>query len=284
MAVVSVLWSLALLASIAVSVLFAGNVSYRLASNNLQIAVEDTIAEAAVNRAVLALLDPRLENGWRVDGVPHEFAFDGIHARIFIQDELGRIDLNHADGSVLAALFESAGLDALSASSLTNKILDWRDQNPLRHVNGAKDQDYRAAGLTYSPRDGPFQSVDELKLVIGVTPEIYKRVAPALTVYSGHPFIDPQVAPPEALLAIPGMDAGKVASIISARTQQAYGGNNALAASADGLADPINALKGRAFTIRAELAMPNGIVARETAIRLTGDPRRPYWVLNWVRQ
>jgi general secretion pathway protein K len=282
MAVVSVLWSLALLASIAVSVLFAGNVSYRLANNNLQIAVEDTIAEAAINRAVLALLDPRLEHRWRVDGVPQDFTFDGIHARIFIQDELGRIDLNHADGSVLAALFQSAGLDALSASSLTDKVLDWRDPSSLRHVNGAKDQDYRDAGLAYWPRNGPFQSVDELKLVIGVTPEIYKRVAPALTVYSGRQFIDPQVAPPEALLAIPGMDAGQVASIMLARGQQAYG--NMIAASAVGLADPINGLKGRAFTIRAELAMPNGGVARETAIRLTGDARRPYWVLNWVRQ
>lgn len=80
------------------------------------------------------------------------------------------------------------------------------------------------------------------------------------------------------------MDAGKVASIISARAQQAYGGTNAIAASSDGLTDPINALKGRAFTVRAELAMPNGVVVRETAVRLTGDARRPYWVLNWVRQ
>lgn len=282
MAIVSVLWSLALLASIAVSVLFTGNVSYRLANNNLQIAVEDAMTEAAINRAVLALLDPRLERRWRVDGVPQDFTLDGMHARIFIQDELGRIDLNHADGSVLAALFQSAGLDALSASGLSDKVLDWRDPSPLRHINGAKDQDYRDAGLAYRPRNGPFQSVDELRLVIGVTPEIYKRVAPALTVYSGHQFIDPQVAPPEALLAIPGMDAGKVSSIISARAQQAYGGPNAIATS--DLTDPINALKGRAYTIRAELEMPNGLIRRETAIRLTGDARRPYWVLNWVRQ
>jgi general secretion pathway protein K len=280
MAVVSVLWTLALLASIAVSVLFGGNVSYRLANNNLQIIVEDTIAEAAVNRAVLALLDPRPGSRWRVDGVPQDFIFDGIGTRIFIQDELGRIDLNHADGSVLAALFRSAGLDALSASSLTDKILHWRGPSPLMHADGAEDQDY--AGLGYWPRHGPFQSVDELKLVIGVTPEIYKQVAPALTVYSGSQFIDPQVAPPEALLAIPGMDASQVASIMSARTQQAYG--NVITASSDGLADPTNALKGRAFTVRAELAMPDGVVAREMAIRLTGDARRPYWVLNWVRQ
>jgi general secretion pathway protein K len=90
-----------------------------------------------------------------------------------------------------------------------------------------------------------------------MTPPIYRRVAPALTVYSGRQFIDFQVAPREALLAIAGMDDDKVAAIISARTQS-YAASSALTASANGLGDPINALKGRAFSIRAELQMPTG--------------------------
>jgi type II secretory pathway component PulK len=64
-ALVSALWSLALLSSIALSLLFAGNVSYKLAHNHLLAAQEETATEAVINRAVLALLDPRADKRWR---------------------------------------------------------------------------------------------------------------------------------------------------------------------------------------------------------------------------
>ena len=92
MALVSALWSLALLSSIALSLLFAGNVSYKLAHNNVLAAQEETVTEAAINRAVLALLDPRADKRWPADGVSQDFSFDGTRVRIRIQDELGRID------------------------------------------------------------------------------------------------------------------------------------------------------------------------------------------------
>ena len=132
MAIVYVLWGVALLSSMAISLLSTGNVSHHLSRHGLQAAQADAIAEAAVSRAVLALLDRRPERRWRVDGVPQDFTFAGVTLRIAIQDELGRIDLNQADQSLLAGLFRSAGLDAQAASSLVDKILDWRDANPGR--------------------------------------------------------------------------------------------------------------------------------------------------------
>ena len=195
MALVSVLWGVALLSVIATSLLAAGNVSYRLARNGVELSQNDAIADAGINRAILALLDPRPDKRWRVDGATQSFAFNGIPMSLAIQDELGRIDLNYADGSLLAALFRSAGLEAGPASSLVDKVLDWRDPNPSHRLNGAKQNDYREAGSLYQPRNGPFQSVDELKLVMGVTLELFKRVEPALTVYSGRQFFDPQACP-----------------------------------------------------------------------------------------
>jgi general secretion pathway protein K len=56
-----------------------------------------------------------------------------------------------------------------------------------------------------------------------MTPELFRRVEPALTVYSGRPFIDPRLAPAEVLLALRSMDAGKVADLIAARTAVALG-------------------------------------------------------------
>jgi general secretion pathway protein K len=271
MAILYVLWGIALLSSVAISLLSSGNVSYHLSRQGLHVAQADALAEAAVSRAVLALLDRRPERRWRVDGVSQDFVFAGIAMRIAIQDELGRIDLNHADQSLLVGLFRSAGLGAQAAGSLVDKILDWRDTNPARRLNGAKDREYAAAGLAYKPRNGPFQSVDELKLVMDMTPELFERVAPALTVYSGRQFLDPQFAPREALLALPGLDAGAVSARIAARANQARAGT----------IDQSMPLHGRAFGIRTELPGPGGVLVREAVIRLTDNPRQPYWVLSW---
>jgi general secretion pathway protein K len=109
MALLSVLWGIALLSIVAASFLSAGGVSYRLAHNAVEIARTDAVAEAAVNRAVLAMFDQRLDRRWRTDGVAQALNFDGTSLKISIQDELGRIDLNHADASLLIGLFKSVG-------------------------------------------------------------------------------------------------------------------------------------------------------------------------------
>jgi len=267
MPLLSVLWGLTLLGAIATSLLAAGTTSYRLARNAVDAAEVDVAAEAAVNGVVLGLLDPAPESRWRTDGVPRVVDFAGTRMQVQVQDELGRIDLNNADGMLLSSLFRSVGLDAQAASALTDKILDWRDAGSLKRLNGAKDPEYRAAGFAYLPRNGPFQGVDELKLVMGMTPEIFQRIEPAVTVYSGRPSIDPRVAPPEALRALPTMDAQKVAAIVATRNGPPVA--------------PAIPLIGRAFGIRIDIDRPGGAQHREAVVRLTNHPGQIFWLLNW---
>ena len=267
MPLLSVLWGLALLGAIATAFLSAGSTSYRLARNAVEAMQVDAAAEAAVNRAVLGLLDPNPQTRWRTDGAPRVIDFAGTRMQVRVQDELGRIDLNNADGTLLIGLLQSVGLDAQAASALVDKILDWRDFSTLKRLNGAKDPEYRAAGLPYRPRNGPFQSVDELKLVMGMTAELFLRVEPALTVYSGRPSIDPQVATPEALRALPTMDARKVAALVASR-----GGQPGIAGVP---------LIGRAFAIRIDAERPAGVQHRAAVIRLTDHPQQIFWLLSW---
>ena len=198
MILVYIFWSLGLLATLAFSVVSAGMASYRVAASGVDSVQAEAAAEVAINRAVLGLLDQRPQQRWRVDGVPRHITVGAFKARVTIQDELGRIDLNHADGPLLTRLFVSVGLEHQAASALADKIQDWREGGLSKRLNGAKEHEYAAAGLTYRPRNGPFQSVDELNLVMGMTPDLFRRVASALTVYSARPVIDPQFAPPEA--------------------------------------------------------------------------------------
>jgi general secretion pathway protein K len=275
MPVLTVLWGIGLLTIASLSLLWSGNISYQLARNGLEVASINAMAEAVIHRTILGLSDPRRDKAWRPDGVAQSFMFDDQAIKLIVQDELGRIDLNRADTGLLTGLFRSVGLSPENVSGTVDKILDWRDSTSLKHANGAKEQDYRLAGLSYGPRGGAFQSVEELMLVMGMTPALFVQVKPALTVYSGRQFIDPQVAPREALLALPEMDADRVASIIAERTSRPYAGSSI---------DPSNpsmSLAGRAYTIRTEISRPSGGVVREAAIRLTGNPDQPYFMLNW---
>jgi general secretion pathway protein K len=274
MPVISVLWGLGLLAAISLSLLWNGGMSYSLAHNGLEAAGIHATAEAAVSRAVAGLFDPRPERRWRTDGVAQSFEFEGIAMKVSIQDELGRIDLNQAETPVFTALLQSAGLEFNSAAALADKIVDWRTATPLKRLNGAKEKEYGAAASAYLPRNGPFQSVDELLLVMDMTPALFRRIEPALTVYSGRQFIDPQVAPREALLAQPNMTPDTVQSALAARGSQQLAPDRLIG-------DPMASLRGRAFTIRTEFQKSNRAIAYEAAVRITDNPNQPYWLLNW---
>jgi general secretion pathway protein K len=276
MPIVATLWSLALLAAIAISLSFSGDISYRLAQNSFHAASDDAFADAAVNRAVLALLDPRTDYGQLLNGSEQNFDFDGASIRMRIEDELGKIDLNQTDGSTLVALFQAAEMTPLAAAALADKVLDWRDSSPFKRLNGAKADEYRAAGYDHGPRNGPFQSVDELTLVLDMTRELYAKIEPALTVYSGRQFIDPTFATPAVLAALPSL-----ANAHAAAAGQSSPG--AAAALLGGLGAPIVALKGRAFTVNSEISRSIGVVRYHSVIRMTGDPAQPFWTLVWQR-
>src|SRR5262249_38489738 len=77
--------------------------------------------------------------------------------------------------------------------------------------------DYRAAGLLDGAKDGRFDSIAELQQVLGMTPELYDKVAPTITIYSGGRSIDPSTAPPSALLAVPGTTQAQVDAILGLR-------------------------------------------------------------------
>ena len=91
------------------------------------------------------------------------------------------------------------------AAKIQDAILDWRDADKLKRVNGAEEGDYTAAGLGYKPANAPFQAIEELQLVLGMRPDLYRRIAPSITVFSRLPGINPAIASREVLLALPNV-------------------------------------------------------------------------------
>src|SRR5690606_5790608 len=113
---------------------------------------------------------------------------------------------------VLRGLFQAAGVAPADAQVLTAHVVAWRTPSAFEDTIG-DGADYAAAGRHYGPRHGPFASVEELQMVLGMTPALYRTVAPHITLWSGQASPDPNVATSLALAAIPGMTAQRAQEI-----------------------------------------------------------------------
>ncbi len=317
-ALVAVLWVVTLMAAIAASFVGTTRSESDLAINQVENAKAEALADAGVQRAILAIFqqleaeeeeldeaDEEIAAGDALadqagalgeealgggsltsgptlafDGRPYDWAFGGGVVRLSIQAEGGKIDLNGAPEELLQGLFESAGADPAVAQALAASVADFRDSDQERSPAGAEDQDYAAAGLTREAKDAPFTSVAELQQVLGMTRPLYDAVEPALTVYTQSRGIDPEAAPPEALRALPQIGSAQVEAVLSAR---AAGEEDieAYIASAEPYLTPIISA---VYMIRAEARTAGGaIFIREAVVSLNAIGDLPYSLLAWRR-
>ena len=186
-ALIAVIWALALLSIIAANLSVEANTSTRVARNLDESAVAQAAADAGIQRAILDLGTSTTTagaGGFRSDGTVYAWRFSNSTVLISIKDEASKIDLNKAPEALFTALFESIGVDPDQAESLADAIADFRDADNLKHLHGAEEPEYRDAGLAWGPKNAPFQTIEELQQVLGMTAEIYDRVAPDLSVYA----------------------------------------------------------------------------------------------------
>jgi general secretion pathway protein K len=234
-------------------------------------------ADAAINDAIIRLLDDSKRQRPNVAGAPYTFQFGGRAIMVSIQDESGKVDLNAADWNTLTHVFATEGLDLTAAQTLADRVTDWRDNDNDRRPNGAEVDDYRSAGRKFLPRNAPFQRVDELRLVMGVQGAFYRKLAPIVTVYSHRPYINMATAPEIVRTALQGLegDSSMVVNIGADPTGQSS------AAIVNGVVGPSISLAGWSFTIRAQVPLASGAgFVREVVVGFTGNPQQQYWLEN----
>ena len=122
--------------------------------------------------------------GWPLASGTRHLTLTGATADSTWTNEAGKVDLNNASQQVIASLIQTVGTDAENAASISDAILAWHTPVPPNQRNQLVGP-YRAAGLTYAPSGNAFESVDELALVLGVTPSLYDRLLPHITVFQG---------------------------------------------------------------------------------------------------
>jgi general secretion pathway protein K len=268
-----VLWVLALLSFLLVG--FAGDArtEFLLARNQYETAHARAIADAGVTMAVVGVLDTSPDTTWPADGTERELSYDGGTLRVRVQDEGGKVDLNTAPPEVLLNLMRVLGTPNDQAESVIQSFVDWRTRHqPAPVQNGQILQ-------TLNAPTGAFAAIEEFRLVPGVTRELYDRVLPFITIYSGLPDIDQLTAPEPVLLSLPGMSASQVENFIAERQQAA------------GNLDAITALSGagvlarrpvRSATVTSEGRTAAGVTfTREAVVAITREPASPFHLLAW---
>jgi general secretion pathway protein K len=92
-------------------------------------------------------------------------------------------------------------------------VLDWRDPAGGRRPQGAAAADYEAAGSPVRPRGVPFEVVEDLRQVLGMTPERFHVLRPHVTIHGRGDGVAPLAAPVGVLAILAGGDEEEAARI-----------------------------------------------------------------------
>jgi general secretion pathway protein K len=223
-ALLLVLWLIALLTALVGGFALVARMEHLQGQVLVRGLVAQSAARAGVEYAMTRLASGDPERQWQPDGRPYPWRYGNAQLEIRIVDESGKLDINQADATVLAALLAALGSDPVDAERLAAAIVDWRDPDQLTQpAGGAEDNDYASAGRPYGAKDAAFEGIAELEQVLGFTPELYALVAPHVTVHSGLPRPEPTFASAPVLDAI-GLDG---AAVVEQRTSTLPGGGGA---------------------------------------------------------
>lgn len=261
MALMLVLWVLVLLSVIAGEFCYATRTEVNTARNFKQETEAYYIAQAGMVRAIQGLLLQELrtaavvtevkeaeEEGaeeaieWRINAPIPAVPFGAGRFQVKIDNESGKVDLNSAGPDMLRMLLAAFDLEEHEKDVIVDSILDWRDEDDLHRLNGAEDDYYLGLDRPYPCKDGPFEAVEELLLVRGVTPEIfYGGLRDMVTLYrlayepaenavfgtlarakrkGGSGKVNINAASPDMLKALPGMTEELAAKVVEYRRER----------------------------------------------------------------
>jgi general secretion pathway protein K len=180
-ALLIVLWSMVLLSLLFSRLVSAGRSEAEIAFNLRAAAQRQAQADGILYSVIFGLLGPPAGH-WPADGAVHRMRLPMAAATVSIENLDGRINPNTASPALLEALLARLGADALTARNVAEAIADWRSSDAQGSFEAPQ---YLGAGLAYTPAGSPFQSIAELGLVLGMTPDLLARITPHLSLYNG---------------------------------------------------------------------------------------------------
>lgn len=246
-----------MLSVVALSMAYGNRVELRLASFGRDEARALAIAEAGIERALAEMRMDRngfdcLAEAWRrqyldtdaegdhalgLPPPPAEIEFADRDGKVLgkytlrIQDVSSKFNINSevSEGTMREILLRLLDeLEAEDSDEIADCILDWMDTDDLHRLNGVESEYYESLSPPYSAKNGPFDTIEEMLLVKGVTHELLygyesedeeerrQGLADYLTVYNDGG-VNVNVAPPILMAAILDVEEPDIESVIDVR-------------------------------------------------------------------
>lgn len=278
--VVAALWLLAALAALAVvGSLYMTQSATALAAfdatTQLQM-IETAGVEMAVYHLSGAVPGTRPSHG--------SLAFRLANARVTIeyQSEAARINLNMAPRSMIAGLFGALGVEPDAASRLADRVAAWRSA-PRTNAQDDENSLYTTAGLNYLPRRAPFNSVEELSLVVGMPAGLVERARPFLTLYSGIAGINVLEAAPQVMAALPDMTSVKLEAFLNQRDSLPSNDPEFVLGILGGRTPGATVAGSDAYRIRMRIVLADGRDSRSEGVIMlpANGAKTAYRVFTW---
>ena len=269
MALLVVLWVIAILMVTVLSFSFLTRTETHATLGFKDAAEKKFLAEAGIERAIIELLyrekniaNPITLEGpevWKVDGTAYSDQVGEGSYTVSITGEAGKLDINKSSEVLLKKLLLNAGIKEDEADTIVDSLMDWKSPSGMTRLHGAGNDYYASLPIPYQAKGAPFDTVEEILLVKGVTPAVLygdgdrKGIIDFLTVNSDSGLINLNYAPKEVLMAIPGMSADVADNIIQFRSGQRITNAQEALAGADyqAMSPFITAGEGNVFTIDA---------------------------------
>ncbi|TFG56606.1 MAG: general secretion pathway protein GspK [Deltaproteobacteria bacterium] len=171
------------------------------------------VAEAGIAAARVALREDEGDNNydtldeiWSRPVPPIDLGEGTI--QIVVEDEERKININrlvltngNAPDDQRLAVFQRL-LEILDIDpSLADAVVDWLDNDETPRVGGAESAFYLSRKFPYKSKNDLFDTVEELRLVRGVTQEVFEKIRPFITVYSSGK-VNINTAPAQVLMAL----------------------------------------------------------------------------------
>ncbi len=176
-------------------------------------------------------------------GMNHFWVRKGdYYSHVAILDEAGKLDLNFCDPKMLQRLLEILGNEETISARLSESIAEWHKPEASAKQAETSESSSEGPDIQYI-KHRPFESVEELLLVPGMTREILygssiregngewegagqpkgiKGLVDYVTVFIGKDQINPNYAEPEVLASLPGLDVAEALAIVNARQEEAF--------------------------------------------------------------
>jgi general secretion pathway protein K len=261
-ALVAVLLLVAGLVAIATGVV-ALSLSQRMAAHQSHEAeVRREAIDGALRVALAEIAFGKTSGPFWYPRVPRTVVVAGKRIEIVLERESGRIDLNTADEKYIVAGLQAAGLREADARTGAARIRDWTDpDDSASGREGAEEEVYRRAGMAFGPRNGPFETVDEVRQVMGLS-ALSDEALEGFTVYSQQREPSATEAPEAARKAfgVLGVELALPTALPNASDAVSYAGN-------------VIRLRG------CDEAMKQA--CRVVVVRISGSTRAPWQVMVW---